>query len=484
MKIAVQSLTKRYGTHMALDGASFATPADAGCLVLLGPSGSGKSTLLRVLGSLLTPDAGEVALGDERLAWNEADTLRQRRENGFVFQGFNLFPHLSALENVALPLRAVHTRTDEDARRTALDTLKTAIDSLERRYVPRSTFLDKARYPQTFAGTMEELRDHHLMSYDRTYLIQTQGVRISDLESQISTLSLRLDTLTIERNKLFQDLAESKRSVAAMRETIRKLATNLQAKDRLLFAMVDSIFIPYGKDLSRVGDMQKEAISHKLEQANVVTRVYDIASDNVTFLEATQLQGKDYAAMMDQYATFSNRWKGLREKMVAVASAPTPSEPGAAPAAKPKAGMKGTSITTAPVPKPAPGSEVDSILAVWNERMQKTFWTAIQKEFTDKGIPVTSFSDARTFSESIRSYVQMAKTSGEDPSVFVNEVWKARIDKEWRDALTKDAMLGKTEYAALDKLVLHALVAGSSPELDELLSPYGVAFTELVPVTP
>jgi len=345
------------------------------------------------------------------------------------------------------------TSIDSAKSLVALDTLKTAIDSLDRRYAPRSAFLDKARYPQTFAGTMTELRDRHLMAYDRTYLLQTQGIRISDLESQISSLSLRLDTLTIERNKLFQDLAESKRSVAAMRETIRKLATNLQAKDRLLFAMIDSIFIPYGKDLSRVGDMQKEAITHKLEQANVVTRVYDIASDNVTFLEATQLQGKDYAAMMDQYATFSNRWKGLREKMVAVATAPTPSEPGATPAGKPRAGMKGPSITTAPAPKPAPGSEVDSILAVWNERMQKTFWTAIQKEFTDKAIPVNSFSDARTFSESIRSYVQMAKTSGEDPSVFVNDVWKARIDKEWREALTKDAMLGRAEYAALDKLV-------------------------------
>ena len=50
--------------------------------------------------------------------------LRQRRENGFVFQGFNLFPHLTALENVALPLRVVRSRNDEDARRTALDTLE------------------------------------------------------------------------------------------------------------------------------------------------------------------------------------------------------------------------------------------------------------------------------------------------------------------------------------------------------------------------
>lgn len=124
VKIEATQLSKHYGAHAALDGASFCTPDDAGCVVLLGPSGSGKSTLLRVLGSLLTPDAGEVTLGDERLCWNDADMLRQRRENGFVFQGFNLFPHLTALENVALPLRVVRSLSAESARRTALDTME------------------------------------------------------------------------------------------------------------------------------------------------------------------------------------------------------------------------------------------------------------------------------------------------------------------------------------------------------------------------
>ena len=124
MKLQVQSLIKRYGGNAALADASFAVPEEAGCLVLLGASGSGKSTLLRVLGSLLAADSGEVQLNGRRLSWNETDILRQRRENGFVFQSFNLFPHLTALENVALPLRAVHHLSEEVARRRALETLE------------------------------------------------------------------------------------------------------------------------------------------------------------------------------------------------------------------------------------------------------------------------------------------------------------------------------------------------------------------------
>ena len=124
MKIEANQLSKRYGAHHALNGAGFVTPDDAGCVVLLGPSGSGKSTLLRVLGSLLTPDEGEVRLDDKLLAWSEADTLRQRRENGFDFQSFNLFPHFTALENIALPLRMVHGRDHSEASRVALETLE------------------------------------------------------------------------------------------------------------------------------------------------------------------------------------------------------------------------------------------------------------------------------------------------------------------------------------------------------------------------
>jgi polar amino acid transport system ATP-binding protein len=124
MKLEADNLSKRYGAHAALDGAAFTVPAEVGCLVLLGASGSGKSTLLRVLGSLLTPDSGEVRVAGTVLDWSEEAALAQRRTNGFVFQSFNLFPHLTALENVALPLRIVHGVPEIDARSRALEALE------------------------------------------------------------------------------------------------------------------------------------------------------------------------------------------------------------------------------------------------------------------------------------------------------------------------------------------------------------------------
>lgn len=119
MFLKATEISKRYGSHAALDGVSFSTSENAGTIVLLGPSGSGKSTLLRVLGALLVPDAGEISIEGKVLSWSEAAALEQRRANGFVFQGFNLFPHLTAHENVALPLRVVHAQSAEQAQATS-----------------------------------------------------------------------------------------------------------------------------------------------------------------------------------------------------------------------------------------------------------------------------------------------------------------------------------------------------------------------------
>jgi polar amino acid transport system ATP-binding protein len=119
MKLEAQEVVKRFGPSTALAGASFATGVDARVVALLGPSGGGKSTLLRVLGSLLVPDSGAVLQDGEVLPRDPAGALATLRRNGFVFQGYNLFPHLTALQNVMLPLQAVHGLSPDAARARA-----------------------------------------------------------------------------------------------------------------------------------------------------------------------------------------------------------------------------------------------------------------------------------------------------------------------------------------------------------------------------
>jgi polar amino acid transport system ATP-binding protein len=124
MRLELRNVVKRYGRLEALDDLDLHVGEGIGVLVFIGPSGGGKSTLLRVLGGLERADGGAVRVGERDLGGLEADLQAHRRENGYLFQAFNLFPHLSLLRNVTLPLERVHGQVPEAARSRAVECLE------------------------------------------------------------------------------------------------------------------------------------------------------------------------------------------------------------------------------------------------------------------------------------------------------------------------------------------------------------------------
>ena len=122
MKVELRHVTKAFGTNRVLDDVSF--EAEFGhVLALIGPSGGGKSTLLRLLAGLDRPDSGTIFVDGDELERSEEALRLYRRTIGTVFQAYNLFPHLSARDNVLLPLVEVHGLSKAEAIRRADDVL-------------------------------------------------------------------------------------------------------------------------------------------------------------------------------------------------------------------------------------------------------------------------------------------------------------------------------------------------------------------------
>src|SRR6476469_728194 len=107
MKLELHQVSKRFGDQFAVNDCSLQL-GDTQSLVIIGPSGSGKSTLLRMIGGLERATSGRVLVNGRELQSEEAPLREYRRTVGTVFQAFNLFPHLTALANVTLPLEKVH----------------------------------------------------------------------------------------------------------------------------------------------------------------------------------------------------------------------------------------------------------------------------------------------------------------------------------------------------------------------------------------
>jgi polar amino acid transport system ATP-binding protein len=120
--IIIKNLVKEFHGLRAVDDVSL-TVARGKVTVIIGPSGSGKSTLLRCINHLEVPTSGDIWVDGIHLTHHAKDINAVRAEVGMVFQQFNLFPHLTALQNVMLAQRVVRKRSEAEAREIAMQQL-------------------------------------------------------------------------------------------------------------------------------------------------------------------------------------------------------------------------------------------------------------------------------------------------------------------------------------------------------------------------
>jgi polar amino acid transport system ATP-binding protein len=118
MKLELHQVSKHFGPRTVLQNLQLVL-SDWQALTLIGPSGGGKSTLLRLLAGLLRPDTGKILLDGVALPENEPDLRKYRSQLSVVFQDHNLFPHLTALANITLPLLHVQRLEPAEAQARA-----------------------------------------------------------------------------------------------------------------------------------------------------------------------------------------------------------------------------------------------------------------------------------------------------------------------------------------------------------------------------
>lgn len=122
--IVIKNLSKHFGSVQAVQNISL-TVKPSEVIVIVGPSGSGKSTLLRCINHLEHPTKGDIWIDGIHLNDRETNINKVRAEVGMVFQQFNLFPHLTVLENVKLAQKTVRKRNDSEAEEVAMKQLET-----------------------------------------------------------------------------------------------------------------------------------------------------------------------------------------------------------------------------------------------------------------------------------------------------------------------------------------------------------------------
>ena len=140
--IQIKGLKKQFGDLEVLKGIDLDV-RERETVVIIGPSGSGKSTLLRCINMLETPTDGEIIIDGVKVTEENIDEIR--REVGMVFQRFNLFPHMTVLENLTLAPMKVRGTSQQEAEATAM------------KYLTKVGLADKAKaYPEMLSGGQQQ----------------------------------------------------------------------------------------------------------------------------------------------------------------------------------------------------------------------------------------------------------------------------------------------------------------------------------------
>ena len=187
VEVRLEELTRRYGPVLALDGLNL-TMAPGELLALLGPSGCGKTTALRLVAGLEEANAGRVVFGGNDVT----DLPASKRDVGMVFQAYSLFPHMTAMQNVAFGLTLRHKTADERRRRAG--------EVLE--LVGLSSFADRYAH-QLSGGQQQRVALARALAIEPTVLLLDEPLSALDakvrarLRDEIRRVQLEVGTTTL-----------------------------------------------------------------------------------------------------------------------------------------------------------------------------------------------------------------------------------------------------------------------------------------------
>lgn len=229
--IEVRELRKSFGDLEVLKGIDF-TVGRGDVVCVIGPSGSGKSTLLRCVNLLEEPTSGTVTVAGTEVTDPDVDIDRVRRRIGMVFQSFNLFPHLTALENLTIAQRRVLRRGKEEAK------------AIARANLARVGLVDKEQsYPaQLSGGQQQRVAIARALSMDPELMLFDEPTSALDPE-------LVGDVLAVMRSLAQEGMT--------MLVVTHEMSFAREVADRVVF-MDDGVIVEEGTPERVVGDPQHE----------------------------------------------------------------------------------------------------------------------------------------------------------------------------------------------------------------------------------
>jgi hypothetical protein len=328
--------------------------------------------------------------------------------------------------------------------------ISSRIDDLEKEYADNVKLLDGALYPDGYKGKIAIVRTQLKMAQDKLGIIETQFARITDLETQVKSLTGKVDSLTGENANLLsqvQKMGEEVKGAAAgtasaqgiidsLKKVIHKLRNNIQERDQMIFALVDSLFMQYDKSVTSMKDVEKQSLAGRLERRSVFSNMKKSIQDNLAFLQTTQLSSKDLVEMINEQKKFASQWKAFGAKLQGL-YAP---------------GKKGSNEV----------KEIQSLVDEWGQKADATFWRGLNLAFQERGLSVKGFNSGSEFKTNLVDFIggeiKDAEGDKKDESMkayqtFYDSLWVTQLKPAWIPLLVDSGRISDSDKQEIESQV-------------------------------
>jgi archaellum component FlaC len=305
------------------------------------------------------------------------------------------------------------------------------VSALESEYASHREFLNKALFPDDFDESIAKLKAQFVYSEQKIKAIGESAARIAELETQVATLTAEVNKLSGENTSLLAQLKEAKAERDELKKVVNTLRDNIAKRDKAIFALVDSLFMQYDKNIQPSGDVQLSQQS-KLERSNVLTNIKKAAADNMEFLSSTLLSGSDVAKLYGEQRKFESNWNGVKN-LIGNAYLSNKEKAREIPA-------------------------IDTMIAEWRTRVDESFWKALNNLFSSAKLNVAPIMSTGELHNNIAKFmddqITNSKAEGDaDPyeiySAF-EKLWNEELKPVWVPVMKENNMITDANVADID----------------------------------
>lgn len=305
------------------------------------------------------------------------------------------------------------------------------VTALESEYAPHRDFLNKALYPDNFDESIAKLKAQFAYSEQKIKAIGESAARIAELETQVATLTEEVNKLSGENASLLAQLKEAKAERDSLKKVVSTLRDNIAKRDKAIFALVDSLFMQYDKNVQPTGDIQKSQQS-KLERSNVLSNVKRAVADNIEFLNSTLLSGSDVAKLFGEQRKFESQWNGVKG-LIANAYLSNKEKARELPM-------------------------IDTMISEWRTKVDESFWKALNNLFSANKLAIAPIMNAGQIHNNLARYIDdqinAAGTETESDPYDVyqafEKLWTEELRPVWVPVMKDNGMITEANVADID----------------------------------